>query len=155
MKFYSQIFNLFSKKNLNIIWQNKKQPYKKFSLDFKKLVRRLAKTGLTKEFQSLKEKMGFTKKDNILGISFGNKHSTENNIEVIEWNFSNIGSSKIRTSKTEVLNHLNSINQSLGTSYPLSKIYYVPSEYGSFSVYQTLIRSLIKHYYEGKQFKEV
>ena len=41
--------------------------------------------------------MGFTKKhniykitrvtgnrDNILGISFGNKHSTENNIEVIE-----------------------------------------------------------------------
>ena len=137
-------------------------------MDFKKLVRRLAKTGLTKEFQSLKEKMGFTKKDNIskitrvtgnrdniLGISFGNKHSTENNIEVIEWNFSNIGSSKIRTSKTEVLNHLNSINQSLGTSYPLSKIYYVPSEYGSFSVYQTLIRSLIKHYYEGKQFKEV
>ena len=87
--------------------------------------------------------MGFTKKDNIykitrvtgnrdniLGISFGNKNVTKNNIEVIEWNFPNISSSKIRTSKTEVLNQvlsgLNSINQSLGTSYTLSKIYYVP-----------------------------
>lgn len=83
--------------------------------------------------------MGFTKKDNIykitrvtgnrdniLGISFDNRNSTENNIEVIEWNFPNIGSSKIRTSKTEVLNQvlsgLNSINQCLGTSYTLSKI---------------------------------
>lgn len=98
-------------------------------------------------------------RDNILGISFGNKHTTKNNIEVIEWNFSNIGSSKIRTSKTEVLNQvlsgLNSINQSLETSYTLSKIYYVPSEDGSCLVYQTLIRSLIKHYYEGKEFKEV
>ena len=50
--------------------------------------------------------MGFTKKDNIykitrvtgnrdniLGISFDNRNSTENNIEVIEWNFPNIGSS--------------------------------------------------------------
>lgn len=116
--------------------------------------------------------MGFTKtdniykitrvtgnRDNILGISFGNKYSTENNIEVIEWNFLNISSSKIRTSKTEVLNQvlsgLNSINQSLGTSYTLSKIYYVPSEDRSCLVYQTLIRSLIKHYYEGKEFKEV
>ena len=116
--------------------------------------------------------MGFTKKDNIykitrvtgnrdniLGISFDNRNSTENNIEVIEWNFPNIGSSKIRTSKTEVLNQvlsgLNSINQCLGTSYRLSKIYYVPSEDGSCLVYQTLIRRLIKHYYEGKEFKEV
>ena len=61
--------------------------------------------------------MGFTKnhniykitrvtgnRDNILGISFGNKHSTENNIEVIEWNFLNSSSNKIRTSKIEVLN---------------------------------------------------
>ena len=71
-------------------------------------------------------------RDNILRISFDNRNGTENNIEVIEWNFPNIGSSKIRTSKTEVLNQvlsgLNSINQSLGTNYTLSKIYYVPSE---------------------------
>jgi len=114
--------------------------------------------------------MGFTKKDNIykitrmtgnrdniLGVSFANKHSIENNIKVIEWNFPNIDNSKIRTSKKEVLDQvlsgLNSINQSLGTSYTLSKIYYVPSEDGSSLIYQTLIRSLIKHYYEGKEFK--
>jgi hypothetical protein len=98
-------------------------------------------------------------RDNILGISFGNKDNTEKNIEVIEWNFPNIDSSKIRTSKTELLNQvlsgLNSINQALGTSYTLSKIYYVPSEDGSSLIYQTLIRSLIIHYYEGKEFKEV
>jgi ribosomal protein L18E len=93
-------------------------------------------------------KMGFTKKDNIykitrmtgnreniLGVSFANKHSIENKIEVIEWNFSNIDNSKIRTSKKEVLNQglsgLNSINQALETNYTLSKIYYVPSEDGS------------------------
>lgn len=29
-------------------------------------------------------------RDNILGVSFANKHSIENNIEVIEWNFPNI-----------------------------------------------------------------
>ena len=63
--------------------------------------------------------MGFTKKDNIykitrvtgnrdniLGISFGNKHSIENNIEVIKLNFPNIDNNNIRTSKTEVLNQV-------------------------------------------------
>ena len=91
--------------------------------------------------------MGFIKKDNIyqitlitgnrdiiLGIFFGNEDTTENNIEVIEWNFTNTDNSKVRTSKVEVLNQvfsgLNSINQSLRTSYTLSKIYYVPSEDG-------------------------
>ena len=44
--------------------------------------------------------MGFTKKYNILGISFRNKHNNKNNIEVIEWDFPDISSSKIRTSKT-------------------------------------------------------
>lgn len=97
-------------------------------------------------------------RSNILGIFFANTDSTENNIEVIEWNFANIDNSKTRTSRTEVLNQvlsgLNSINQSLGTRYRLSKIYYVPSEDGSCLVYQTLIRSLIKHYYERKEFKK-
>ena len=66
-------------------------------------------------------------RDNIIGISFSNKYNTENNIEVIEWNFPNIGSSKIRTSKTEVLNQvlsgLNFLNQSLGTSYTFIMYY--------------------------------
>jgi hypothetical protein len=119
-----------------------------------------------------KKTMGFFKKDNvynvtrmtgnrdnILGISFGNEDTTENNIEVVEWNFTNTDSSNIRTSKAEVLNQvfsgLNSINQSLGTNYTLSKIYYVPSEDGSSLIYQTLIWKLIQHYHEGKEFKEV
>ena len=63
--------------------------------------------------------------DNILGISFG-----EDNIEVIEWNFNNIDKSRIRTSKEEVLEQvlsgLESVNQSLGTNYKLSKIYFSP-----------------------------
>lgn len=50
----------------------------------------------------------------------------------------------------QVLSGLNFIDQSIGTRYILSKIYYVPAEDGSFLVYQTLIRSLIKHYYQGK-----
>lgn len=95
-------------------------------------------------------------RDNILGISFGNKYNNENNIEVIEWNFPKCDNTTIRTSKTELLNQvlsgLNYINQHLGTNYTLSKIYYVASEDGSCLVYQTLIRSLIRHYYEGKEF---
>jgi hypothetical protein len=63
--------------------------------------------------------------DNILGISFG-----EDDIEVIEWNFNNIDKSRIRTSKEEVLEQvlsgLESVNQSLGTNYKLSKIYFSP-----------------------------
>jgi len=43
-------------------------------------------------------------RNNILDIFFYNKNSTENNIEVIEWNFLNSSSNKIRTSKIEVLN---------------------------------------------------
>ena len=117
-------------------------------------------------------KIEFSKKDNIykiarmtgnryniLGISFANKASIENNIEIIEWNFPKIDNSKIRTSKKEILDQvlsaLNSINQALGTNYTLSKIYYVPSEDGSSKIYQTLIRSLIKYYCENKEFKEV
>ena len=92
--------------------------------------------------------------DNILGISFG-----EDDIEVIEWNFNNIDKSRIQTSKEEVLEQvlsgLESVNQSLGTNYKLSKIYYVPLEDGSSLIYQTLIRKLIKHYYERKEFKEI
>ena len=97
-------------------------------------------------------------RDNILGISFSDD-STNENIEVIEWEFPNTETSNIRTSKNEVLNQviagLNSINESLGSNYKLSKIYYVPSEDSSCLVYKTLIRSLIKHYHNGKKFKEV
>ena len=98
-------------------------------------------------------------RDNILGISFAEKNSSEDTIEVIEWYFSNSQSSQIRTSKEEVLKQvlsgLKSINDDFGTDYQLSKIYYVPSEDGSECIYQTLLRWLIKHYHRGDEFKEI
>ena len=92
--------------------------------------------------------------DNILGISFG-----EDDVEVIEWNFNNSDRSRIRTSKEEVLEQvisgLESVNQSLGTNYKLSKIYFLPSDRASNSVYNLLICKLIRYYPSGNEFKEV
>ena len=92
--------------------------------------------------------------DNILGISFG-----EDNIEVIEWNFNNIDKSRIRTSKEEVLEQvlsgLESVNQSLGTNYKLSKIYFSPFDISTNRIYSGLIAALIRHYHSGNEFREV
>lgn len=96
--------------------------------------------------------------DNILGITFSNTKtdSIENQIEVITWELSGAEKAPVRTSKEEVLKQvlsgLNTINQDLGTSYTLSKIYYIPSESGSGSIYRGLLRRLIKHYHEGNEF---
>ena len=94
--------------------------------------------------------------DNILGISFGEDN---NNIEVIEWNFNNSDKTKIRTSKEEVLKQvlfgLESVNQSLGTNYKLSKIYFSPFDISTNHIYSGLIASLIRHYHSGNEFKEV
>ena len=98
--------------------------------------------------------------NNILGITFGNAKtdSIENQIEVNTWELPEAKNSPVRTSKEEVFEQvvsaLNSVNQDLGTSYTLSKIYYVPSEDGSNFMYRTLLRRLIKHYHEGKKFQE-
>jgi hypothetical protein len=117
-------------------------------------------------------KMGFFKKDNIyritritgsqdniLGAAFNDKDRNNNNIEVIEWDFPNIDKSRIRTSKEEVLEQvvygLESVNQSLGTNYKLSKIYFSPFDSGANSVYKLLICKLIRHYHSGNEFKEV
>ena len=92
--------------------------------------------------------------DNILGISFG-----EDDIEIIEWNFNNIDKSRIRTSKEKVLEQvlsgLESVNQSLGTNYKLSKIYFSPFEISTNRIYSGLISALIRHYHSGNEFKEV
>ena len=92
--------------------------------------------------------------DNILGISFG-----EDDIEVIEWDFPNIDKSRIRTSKEEVLEQvlsgLESVNQSLGTNYKLSKIYFSPFDISTNQIYSGLIAALIRHYHSGNEFKEV
>ena len=114
--------------------------------------------------------MGFTKKGNIykitrmtgncdsfLGISFA--ETTEENPEVIEVQIKNPKKKKNQPSKDEVLKQvlagLKSVNQSLGTDYKLSQIYYVPSSDGPSSIYQSLIRRLVIHYHNGNEFKEV
>ena len=114
----------------------------------------------------LEKKMRFTKKgniyriirltgsqDNILGVSFGE----DNKMEIVEWPIEE--GEKIRTSKKEVLEQiiscLESVNQSLGTNYKLSKIYFLPSDRASNSVYTLLIFNLIRHYHDGKEFKEI
>jgi len=97
--------------------------------------------------------------DNILGVAFDDKNNSDNNIEVIEWDFPNIDKSRIRTSKEEVLEQvlsgLESVNQSLGTNYKLSQIYFSPFDSGTNSVYNLLICKLIRHYDSGNEFKEV
>ena len=89
-----------------------------------------------------------------MGISF-----SEDNIEVIEWNFNNIDKIRIRTSKEEVLEQvlsgLESVNQFLGTNYKLSKIYFSPFDISTNRIYSGLIAALIRHYHSGNEFKEV
>ena len=97
--------------------------------------------------------------DNILGVAFDDKNKSDNNIEVIEWDFPNIyiDKSRIRTSKKEVLEQvlfgLESVNQSLGTNYKLSKIYFSPFDIPTNRIYSGLIVILIRH--SGNEFKEV
>lgn len=97
--------------------------------------------------------------DNILGVAFTEKDRSDNHMEVIEWDFPNIDKSRIRTSKEKVLEQvlsgLESINESLGTNYELSKIYFSPFDSGANSVYKLLICKLIRHYHNGKKFKEI
>ena len=98
--------------------------------------------------------MGFTKKDNIykitrmtgnhdsfMGISFA--ENSEQNPEVIEVQIRNPKKNEVLK---QVLAGLKSVNQSLGTNYKLSQIYYVPSSDGPSSIYQSLIRTLIINY---------
>ena len=84
-----------------------------------------------------------------MGISFAEKDTIEDNIEVIEWDFPSSDKSKIQTSKEEILKQvlsgLNLMNKCLRTNYKLSKIYYVPAEDGSDLIYRDHIRSLIEH----------
>ena len=87
-----------------------------------------------------------------MGISFDEDHS-----EVIEWNFNNIDKSRIQTSKEEVLEQvlsgLESVNQSLGTNYKLSKIYFSPFDSLTNQIYSGLIAALIRDYHSGNEFK--
>ena len=90
--------------------------------------------------------------DNILGLVFENNNNPNNNktIEVIEWSFSNIKETRIETSKEEVLKQvtagLKSVNESLGTNYKISKIYFSPFDLPRYRVYVALTSFLIRHY---------
>lgn len=97
--------------------------------------------------------------DNILGISFADQNSAESIPEIVEWNFPKIKNSKINTSKEEILNQvvsgLASVNQSLGTNYKLSKIYFAPQDLPVNKIYSFLIKRLIRHYHNNGKFEEV
>ena len=94
--------------------------------------------------------------DNILGVCF-NKDEKNETIEIIEWPIKE--GEKIRTSQQEVreqiITGLEAVNKSLKTNYKLSKIYYLPSDRSSNSVYNLLICQLIKHYHNKNEFKEI
>jgi hypothetical protein len=132
----------------------------------------MGKLILTVSIKLKLNKMGFFKKDNIyritritgfqnniLGVAFDDKNNSDNNIEVIEWDFPNIDKSRIRTSKEEVLEQVLSglklVNKCLGINYKLSQIYFSPFDSGTNSVYNLLICKLIRHYHNGNEFKEV
>ena len=85
-----------------------------------------------------------------MGISFG-----EDDVEVSGWNFNNIDRSKIQISKEQVLYSLKLINESLGTNYKLSKIYFSPFDIRVNGIYSALISVLIRHYYNGNEFLKV
>lgn len=95
--------------------------------------------------------------NSFLGISFAEK--IEQNPEIIEVQVRNPKKNKNQPSKDEVLKQvlagLKSVNQSLGTNYKLSQIYYAPSSDGPSSIYQSLIRRLIIHYHSVNEFEEV
>lgn len=97
---------------------------------------------------------GTGSQDNILGISFSKNNST--NIKIITWNLED--DSKIQTSIDQILKNvcssLEEINQYLGTTYKISKIYYVPSESSAVSIYKFLTKTLIMHYHNGNKFKQ-
>lgn len=97
--------------------------------------------------------------DNILGIVFGTPTNKKDNIEILEWNFSNSNGDIKRTSKEdvakEVLFGLDRVNEALRANYVISKIYFSPFDKSDGRVYSYLTIALIKHYHEGKEFIEV
>lgn len=97
--------------------------------------------------------------DNILGVTFDDKNNSGDNIEVIEWDLPCIDKSRNKTSQEEVLEQVRSglklVNQSLGTNYQLSRIYFSPFDISTNRIYSGLIVTLIIHYHTGKEFEEL
>lgn len=95
--------------------------------------------------------------DNILGVSFDESNSNSNKVEIVQWPVEK--GRRIQSKNEQVLKQvvsgLEAVNKSLNTSYKLSKIYFLPSDNASYSVYSLLISALIRHYHVGKEFKEI
>ncbi len=92
--------------------------------------------------------------DNILGVSFSEKEAT---VEVVEWGVK--PGAKVKSTSKQVLEQVVSglklANNDLDKSYHLSKIYFLPSDSASNSIYEFLIRELIKQFDSGNRFVEV
>ena len=99
--------------------------------------------------------------NNFLGISFSENENSD--LQIIELEVKPIEITKpvlkiinppLLTTKEEieqqVLAGLDSINESVGTNYRFSHIYFVPSDSCEDEVYQLLIVILIRHYHTGK-----
>ena len=92
---------------------------------------------------------------NILGVCFTQKDNEP--LKIIEQDLKN--TEIIKTSRSEiqsqVVSGLTLVNQYLNTNYRVSKIYYVPVDNPSNSVYEFLIQEFIKHLHIGQVFEEV
>lgn len=92
--------------------------------------------------------------DNILGVCFSD---AECDIELVEWDVKN--GAVVKTSGSQVLEQvlsgLKSVNGEIGKTYYLSKIYFLPSDRSSNSVYEFLIQELVKQLDSGGEFVEV
>lgn len=93
--------------------------------------------------------------DNILGVCFS--ETEQNNIDLVKWDVKR--GAKIKASGNEVLKQVLSglklVNEDLRKNYHLSKIYFLPSDSASNSVYEFLIQALIKQFDSGSEFVEV
>jgi hypothetical protein len=96
---------------------------------------------------------------NILAIRLGDANTRENDIEVIDWESSNITRPGIRTSKEELLRQvfsgLKRMNGNLGTNYTIAAVYYISAECSDLSMYDMLTGILIRNYHQGGEFKNL
>ncbi|MGI9278032.1 MAG: hypothetical protein ACR2PX_00120 [Endozoicomonas sp.] len=92
--------------------------------------------------------------DNILGISFS-EH--EVNVDVVEWDVKQGAIVKSSSSQVleQVLSGLKLVNDDLGKKYHLSKIFFLPSDNASNSVYEFLLQELVKRYDSKLCFKQL
>lgn len=92
--------------------------------------------------------------DNILGVCFSDE---ECKTELVTWDVKR--GAKVKASGDQVLEQVLSglklMNEDLGKTYYLSKIYFLPSDSSSNSVYEFLIKELIGRFDSGNEFVEV